>query len=267
MKLITLVATMSFASSAAPGWAQPGPSTDAVIHGRGTRNVVPVFTGTARIGDSMIFHSPSMSPNGYLNLVGVGLKYPDGTLHINVGPRMNAFTLGDWNAQSFLIRDTSPGFIDIQTFHSDLFLQCCLDNGNIAMFPGWEGHLSIGTYPAPNIITVRQNAATAPIADAWTTYSSRRWKTDVQPIDGALDKVQRLSGVYFNWKANGKHDLGLVAEDVVKVIPELVAFEANGIDARSVDYGRLAAVLVEAIKEQQREIGELKSQVARLKAN
>ena len=68
-----------------------------------------------------------------------------------------------------------------------------------------------------------------------------------------LDKVEQLHGVYSDWKASGKHDLGLVAEDVAQVVPEVVAFESNGQDAKSVDYGRLTALLVEAIKAQQSE--------------
>jgi Chaperone of endosialidase len=129
------------------------------------------------------------------------------------------------------------------------------------MFPLSNSHLGIGTYDTSNIITVRQNSATEPIADAWTTYSSRRWKTNIQVLDGALEKVLRLRPVYFDWKATGKHDLGLVAEEVGQVIPEVVAYEQNGQDARSVDYGRLTALLVEAIKEQQAEIEELKAEI------
>jgi len=199
-----------------------------------------------------------------MNLVGIGTTTPDGTLHINVGPNRNAFDLGNFSAGSFLIRDTSPGSIDIQTFNADLTMQCCSDNGSIFMFPSSGGHLGVGTSSAPNIITVKQNSDTEPIADAWTTYSSARWKTDIRPLESALDKVERLRGVAFNWKANGKPDIGLIAEEVAPVVPEVVGFEQNGKDARSVDYGRLTALLVEAIKQQQAEIRELETEVERL---
>jgi len=117
-----------------------------------------------------------------------------------------------------------------------------------------NGNVGIGTDNPANLLTVQQNSATDPIADAWTVYSSRRWKTNTQPIPEALDKVQRLRGVSFDWKANGKHDIGLIAEEVGEVIPEVVAYEENGTDAKSVDYARLVTVLIEAIKEQQQEI-------------
>ena len=63
--------------------------------------------------------------------------------------------------------------------------------------------------------------------------------------------MQALRGVTYDWKESGKHDIGLIAEEVGEVIPEIVAYEENGIDAKSVDYARLVAVLIEAAKEQQ----------------
>ena len=128
------------------------------------------------------------------------------------------------------------------------------------------GNLGFGTSNAPNILTVMQRAPTQPIADAWTTYSSRRWKKNIQTLDGALEKVMRLRGVSYDWKADDKHDIGLIAEEVGEVIPEVVIYEANGVDAKSVDYARLVSVLIEAVKEQQKTIDELKSEVGELKA-
>jgi hypothetical protein len=93
-----------------------------------------------------------------------------------------------------------------------------------------------------------------------------RWKTNITPITGALDKVKRLRGVYYDWKADGKHNIGLIAEEVAEVIPEVVMYEKNGKDANALDYARLAALLIEAIKEQQKEIDELKAAVKSLAA-
>jgi len=128
------------------------------------------------------------------------------------------------------------------------------------------GNVGIRTLIPGNILTVQQGSATDPIADAWTVYSSRRWKTNIQPIQGALNKVQRLRGVSFDWKADLKQDIGLIAEEVGEVIPEVVAYETGGQDAKSVDYARLVAVLIEAVKEQQKEIEELKAAVKALAA-
>jgi len=126
------------------------------------------------------------------------------------------------------------------------------------------GNVGIGPQNAANLHTLAQNSATAPIADAWTVYSSKRWKRNIQPLQGALDKVQQLRGVSFEWIADGKKDIGLIAEEVGQVLPEMVVYEDNGQDAKSVDYGRMVAVLIEAVKEQQKEIAFLKEQVQAL---
>jgi len=127
------------------------------------------------------------------------------------------------------------------------------------------GKVGIGEASPGNILTVQQTSATDPIADAWTVYSSKRWKTNIRPLVGALDKVGRLRGVSYQRKGDGKPDIGLIAEEVGEVVPEVVAYEENGTDAKSVDYARLTALLIEAVKEQQTQIRQLQLQVEQLK--
>jgi hypothetical protein len=103
------------------------------------------------------------------------------------------------------------------------------------------------------------------LADSWSTRSSRRWKTQIAPIEGALDIVKHLKGVHFAWKDSGKPDIGLIAEDVGEVIPEIVQYDENRRDAKSIDYGRIVSVLIEAVKEQQKEIDALRSELVALK--
>lgn len=107
------------------------------------------------------------------------------------------------------------------------------------------------------------------------TASSIRWKSDIRPIDDPLGKVLRLRGVYFNWDAEhgGEHDVGMVAEEVGEVLPEIVGYEENGIDATGMDYSKLTPLLVEAIKalkiegdEQQKELVKRDAEIAELKA-
>jgi hypothetical protein len=136
--------------------------------------------------------------------------------------------------------------------------------------------VGIGTTSPTNLLTLGQGFGPS-IADGWTTYSSRRWKTNIQTLHGALAKVERMRGVSYDLKANGQHEVGVIAEEVGAVVPELVTYEANGKDARGVDYSRLTALLIEATKEQQALIRQqqklihaqqtqLKSQQAQLKA-
>jgi DNA-directed RNA polymerase specialized sigma54-like protein len=113
--------------------------------------------------------------------------------------------------------------------------------------------VGIGTATPSNVFTIAQGAGQA-IADGWATYSSRRWKTNIHTLQNALGMVERLRGVSYDLKTNGQHEVGVIAEEVGAVVPEVVSYEENGKDARGVDYSRLTALLIEATKEQQQEI-------------
>jgi hypothetical protein len=122
--------------------------------------------------------------------------------------------------------------------------------------------VGIGTTKPTNLLTLGQGLGPS-IADGWTTYSSRRWKTNIQPLRNALTKVEQLRGVSYDLKDSGKHEIGVIAEDVGAVVPEVVTYEDNGKDARGVDYTRLTALLIEATKEQQAEISNEQAQLAK----
>jgi trimeric autotransporter adhesin len=120
-----------------------------------------------------------------------------------------------------------------------------------------------------NILTVLKGGGHA-IADGWDTYSSRRWKTNIQPLQGALGLVEQLRGVSYDLKESGKHEIGVIAEEVGEVVPEVVTYEENGKDARGVDYSRLTALLIEATKEQdlliQRQQAQIQAQQKQIQA-
>jgi len=96
--------------------------------------------------------------------------------------------------------------------------------------------------------------------------SSRRSKTNIRKVQDALDKVVDLRGVTFDWKDSGRRDIGLIAEEVGKVVPEVVTYEDNGVDAKSLDYAHLVALIIEAIKEQQRVIDDQRRELEDIKA-
>jgi hypothetical protein len=122
--------------------------------------------------------------------------------------------------------------------------------------------VGIGTATPANVFTIAQGAGQA-IADGWVTYSSRRWKTNIETLHDALGKVEQLRGVSYDLKASGKHEVGVIAEEVGEVVPEVVSYEENGKDARGVDYSRLTALLIEAAKEQQREFRQQQAELAK----
>jgi hypothetical protein len=91
-------------------------------------------------------------------------------------------------------------------------------------------------------------------AEEFIQFSSSVFKDNVQPLDNALDLVNALQGVTFDWKEmnDGRSDVGFIAEEVEKVLPELVR-SSDG-EASGIAYHRLTAVTVEAIKAQQQQI-------------
>ena len=99
-----------------------------------------------------------------------------------------------------------------------------------------------------------------------TAYSDRRVKTEIKNIDNALDKVLKLNGVTYkrtDLEDKDKLHTGLISQEVEAVLPEAVHTSENGDikDFKSVAYGNLVGLLVEAIKEQQNQIEELKEVV------
>lgn len=116
------------------------------------------------------------------------------------------------------------------------------------------------TEPYNNPLLVGQGRGPA-VADGWVTYSSRRFKTNIQTLPDALAKVEKLRGVSYTLKATGKREIGVVAEEVGAVVPEVVRYEPNGKDATGVDYERLTALLIESTKQQQREIDRLSAKL------
>ena len=95
-----------------------------------------------------------------------------------------------------------------------------------------------------------------------TELSQREMKTNIEPIENILPAVLQLQGISFDWKKdkNEKNHYGFIAEDVEKILPNLVSHDEEG-KAQGIQYSKMTAVLLEAIKEQQIQIDELKSKL------
>src|SRR6056300_1649267 len=104
--------------------------------------------------------------------------------------------------------------------------------------------------------------------------SDRRWKENIKPIDNALNKILKIGGYEFDWKelseeerktqhGNEGHDIGVIAQEVEEVLPEVVTTRENGF--KGVKYDKMVALLIEGMKEQQSQIEELKSEISKLK--
>lgn len=92
--------------------------------------------------------------------------------------------------------------------------------------------------------------------------SDERLKDNIELIHNPIQKIKQIKGVSFDWNdqsTNTGHDVGVIAQDIEKVLPELVATRDNGFKA--VRYEKIVALLIEAVKEQQSQIEELKEKL------
>jgi hypothetical protein len=138
-----------------------------------------------------------------------------------------------------------------------------LNNGGAAIFAGQRGYLYFATVPSSP--SLNSGVATQVLTDAdlmgaaqnWINpngtvngFSDARLKRDVVTLTGALEQVLRLRAVRYRWTSEGPDDpllLGLIAQEVEKVFPEVVGERPDGM--KGLDYSRLVVPLIAAIQE------------------
>ena len=92
--------------------------------------------------------------------------------------------------------------------------------------------------------------------------SDERLKDNITPIGSAIDKLNTIGGYEFDWNNSSEHsghDVGVIAQEIEKVLPEVVVTRGNGYKA--VRYEKIVALLIQAIKEQQSQIDDLQSRL------
>ena len=128
-------------------------------------------------------------------------------------------------------------------------------------------HLQVGGTTTLNTTTGRIDATNDVVAFA---TSDKRLKCNIKPIENALCKVIGVTGNTFDWKeltkeeiqtihGNTGRDVGVIAQEIEAILPEAVTTRDNGYKA--VNYEKIVPLLIEAIKEQQKQIDELKSKI------
>jgi prepilin-type N-terminal cleavage/methylation domain-containing protein len=121
-------------------------------------------------------------------------------------------------------------------------------NGHFVISRYPTGHASIDLDGVNGAISM---AGTVSINGVPLGVSDARLKKGIRPLEGSLDRVLKLQGVSYQWKEPERYakgqQIGLIAQEVEKVFPELVATQADG-GIKSVDYPRLAAPIIESIK-------------------
>lgn len=203
----------------------------------GTETNHPFFIYVANSGEKATF-----LPNGN---VGIGTIAPTARLEVNGDIKTaNSLILTDGTftytssvaASSYDIRYNGNSSVRVNGFNTTL------GQG----FVGGGTRLTVGN----------SGDGSVAIANSWNLFSDIRLKRNVSTYLDALATVGKLRGVKFEWIKSGMSDIGFIAQEVEKVIPEIVhTHEETGF--KSVSYEKMVSVLVEAIKEQQRIIEKL----------
>lgn len=105
------------------------------------------------------------------------------------------------------------------------------------------------------------NASGQVKANAFLSYSSIRFKEEVEPLEDPIGTLKKLNGVSYRWKDTGKLDYGFIAEEVGKVLPEIVEWSQDPEYANSMDYIRIISFLVEGAKAQDKKISDLENKL------
>ena len=114
-----------------------------------------------------------------------------------------------------------------------------------------SGSIAVNTDSVTHGITLPDHSdSTGKVkANAFVSYSSIRFKKDVQKLENAMDVINQLEGVSYKWKDTEKLDYGFIAEEVGRILPDIVEWEDEEY-ATSIDYIKIISFLVEAVKYQ-----------------
>jgi hypothetical protein len=202
----------------------------------GASGRVAVFSGAT----TLTSYSSLLYDGSVLSVTTNGAKYFQGGDDVALYDVNVANTLGIYGAQNSAVGAIKLGSGG-QTIYSD---STGVGIGNIA--PSYKLHVTGDIYATANVIG----------------YSDARSKENVVTIDEALKKVLQLRGVYYTRKDDDtkKRNVGVIAQEVLEIVPEAVSYAENN-DQYAVAYGNMVGLLIEAIKEQQRQIDELKKKL------
>lgn len=222
-------------------------------------NVIMRDNGNVEVRGSMIVGAVSSTPQGKLQVVG-DMRWSSGG--------NSYYTYSDMDGGGLYIEtvdnNTSRAKMRFQTRvnNSGNYIQYQLDANNSRFY--WEGG---GSAKA----TLSSSTGTFTVSGDVVAYGSpsdNRLKTIKSKVSNAVEKVSKLNGYYFDWNevsdlAKIKEDVGVIAQEVADVFPELARTNDDGF--MSVRYQGLTAVLIEAVKELAAENKQIKEELNKLK--
>jgi hypothetical protein len=219
-----------------------------LIHGgsgdEGQLNLYDSGTQTVRIAGENNIASYINSGN-----VGIGTSSPSQLLHVNGNALVSKLGVGSLNA-SFDFYNNGTTYLNGTTTIDAALTQ---SGGADVSFSGDVGIAN--TNPSYELDVTGQIRAT----DDIIAFSDIRVKKNVKTLENSLNKVNKLRGVEFNKIGKQNKSIGVIAQEIEKILPEVVHTDDEGM--KSVAYGNITGLLIEAVKELSKEVKELKKQI------
>ena len=240
-------------------------------HGQNTHRVVSIdITGGGTSTPTLTYYGATSPGGSALTVKDIPYASTSGTASNITAYTINQ-SVGSSNAPTFA-GITINGQTTINR-HIDANTGWGSASGN-TIFVGWSGGKVVlgsnanGGHDYARDITVASVVSTNPFFcfQDITAFSDSRVKENVQVVDNALDKIKAIRGVTFtrnDTDDTNKRHVGVIAQEVLAVLPEAVSKDDRGY--YSVAYGNMAALFIEAIKEQQGQIESQKSEIDELK--
>lgn len=238
--------------------ASPGliANSTTVLVGNSTANVTTNSSGVTTQGTSTI--SPASNTSG----TGLGTTTKRWNLVANTGDFSNTLSVTTVSANAGLGTATqvlTSGGSGANAYWADAGVVVSADTTNNTRYVPYV-QISSGqattVYVRSDNFTYNPNTGVVS-ATEFSATSDIRVKQDILTIENALDKVSQLRGVSYKIKDSGLDNIGLIAQEVELVLPQVVRDNDQGF--KSVTYGNIVGLLIEAIKELKQEIDELKN--------
>lgn len=200
--------------------------------------------------------------------VGIGTTDPVRKLHVNSGTTNHVATFESTDSTAYIQLKDDSGYSNIASAFGHLVLEADQGQNQANSYMQFKidasekmridssGNVGIGTDIPSEKLEVNGNILAS--GDI-TAFSDARIKENVETLPNALESVKQMRGVTYNKIGEEKQSIGVIAQEVQAVLPQIVSEHNDGM--LSVAYGNVTAVLIEAIKEQQKQIEELKAQL------
>lgn len=134
--------------------------------------------------------------------------------------------------------------------------------GDVIIHDRVEGNLRVSGGIGAGGVNCQSGAVCVPSGGFFLYSSDERLKENISQLDNSLDRLLQLRGYSFDWKSNGEHSVGLIAQEVEAVYPDLVG---GNQDHKMVSYSNLVAPIIEAIRELKVENDSLRAELAEVR--